>query len=464
MNLTARARSSVETERLFVDLHENDTVSQDFSSNVNRGGSPPTTGGRITGDCKNNRQTSSLLFNSSSKHSKRIHARSSNLGIRLIHTLRHNWSLLPMRSRIVYGLVGLILVVTMFDALFQQMGPDFGKSSLKADGNASLHPSTTFAVAINTYKRPERLRDAVVHYAEICGKESGINQVFVIWAEQNAPIVPTPTSFFDNIPTAKTRGSATSPGRTTNNSSNRADVYVLQKEKDSLNSRFERISELNSDAVFMVDDDLRVSCSSLEHGFDAWRSNPNGMAGYYPRLASSKSKSPTEFLYHTWPVVFWRHKFNFVLTKASFMHSKYLGLYSGHLFPQAVRDYVDEHMNCEDVAMALLVANHSKYESSLATGGGEGSPAIPIYVEGVVIDRGLFGGISTGGGHMLTRSDCLTQLTAILKGKGWESPLSYEVPLGRYSWIHHSPGFWWQSRPSNFFEWISIGSIFSDLL
>jgi len=67
--------------------------------------------------------------------------------------------------------------------------------------------------------------------------------------------------------------------------------------------------------------------------------------------------------------------------------------------PAGVREYVDSHMNCEDVAMQLLVANVS------------GLP--PVYVRGAVRDAGVFGGISTRGGHMGARSDCLNDMMAL---------------------------------------------------
>ena len=44
---------------------------------------------------------------------------------------------------------------------------------------------------------------------------------------------------------------------------------------------------------------------------------------------------------------------------------------------------------------------------------------------------------------------------------GWEPPLAYEVSLSEHSWIQHAPGFWWQSRPSNFFEWFSFANTFT---
>jgi hypothetical protein len=45
-----------------------------------------------------------------------------------------------------------------------------------------------------------------------------------------------------------------------------------------------------------------------------------------------------------------------VLTGAAFVHRYYLWAY-WHALPAAVRDYVDEYMNCEDIAMNFLVAH-----------------------------------------------------------------------------------------------------------
>ena len=58
-------------------------------------------------------------------------------------------------------------------------------------------------------------------------------------------------------------------------------------------------------------------------------------------------------------------------------------------------------MNCEDVAMSILVATHS------------GLP--PVYVRGSLGDAGVFGGISTRGGHMGARSDCLNDMMALFR-------------------------------------------------
>lgn len=380
----------------------------------------------------------------------------------ILRRLKYHWALLSGGSKVAATVVLLLLwqhvMFGIWDQFFYQIGVsnNEGGVSTISVSNTAVSTETYFAVAINTYKRPDMLREAVQHYADTCGRWSGVSQVFIIWAEQNSN-VPHPDSFFDKNDQIL-RG-----GRSLDN---RAAVHVLQKSKDSLNSRFEPIPQLESTAVFMVDDDLRVSCHSLRQAFEAWKTRPDAMAGYYPRLASpprggqstsssSSSSSSSDLVYHTWPVVYWQHSFNFVLTKACFLHSKYLELYTNdNLFPRAIKDHVDQHMNCEDIAMSMLVANYTKYQTG-------GTPAYPIYVEGSVSDKGLIGGISTGSGHMTTRSECLTQLTAILRQEGWGSPFDYQVPLRPNSWIRHAPGVWWQYRPSNVFEWFALANTFT---
>lgn len=41
---------------------------------------------------------------------------------------------------------------------------------------------------------------------------------------------------------------------------------------------------------------------------------------------------------------------------AAFFHKYYASMYS-HVMPQAIRDKVDEYVNCEDIAMNFLVSH-----------------------------------------------------------------------------------------------------------
>lgn len=360
--------------------------------------------------------------------------------IRLTRELRLRWSLLSPYSRgvlvIFLPLFFMHIFLGTIDMFFHSYGSKDGLSS------AASSSESNFAVVINTYKRPERLAEAVRHYADTCGRRVGVDHIFIIWAEKDVT-PPDISSFF---------ASSLKNGRP---QKNRSTVEIVRVEKDSLNSRFLPLANLQSKSVFMVDDDIQVDCFSLYQGFTAWKSHPDAMVGYYPRLAAAgrgQSAESHEYVYYSWPTVIWRHQMNFILTKACFMHERYMKLYSSATHPQEIKDYVDQYFNCEDVAMSLLVANQTRSET--------GKAVEPIYVEGSVSDKGLFGGISTGGGHMNRRSQCVTDLTRIYEQHGWKPPLEEKTDLLTASWVHHAPGFWWQYRPSNIFEWFALENIF----
>lgn len=352
--------------------------------------------------------------------------------------IRYQYLLLKPVPKVVFAALGfwvfLSVLTSVWDGMFYRAG----------DGSPVVSKESSFAIAINTYKRPQMLQEAVEYYANYCGKSAGISQIFIIWAEQT-PKVPTAESFFSTE---------------VNKSEflNRPAVHVLRKENDSLNARFEPIPQLKTTAVLMVDDDLRIDCSSLTSAFEAWKVHPDAMVGYYPRLVRPKltknTDGKTPYTYSSWPITFFRNRYNLVLTKAAFLHSKYLGLYTDdQSLPKAVKDYVHEHRNCEDIAMSMLVAHQT--QSTF------GKPLAPIFVEGQVSDRGLFNGISSGSGHYVERSQCLTDLTHLLKTEhGWKPPMDDSFPFRQNAWIQHSPGFPWQYKPALFFEWTTRDLLF----
>lgn len=52
----------------------------------------------------------------------------------------------------------------------------------------------------------------------------------------------------------------------------------------------------------------------------------------------------------------WTNEISMVLTGAAFLHKYWSYLYTKEL-PSEVKDWADEHLNCEDIAMNFLVAN-----------------------------------------------------------------------------------------------------------
>ena len=116
-------------------------------------------------------------------------------------------------------------------------------------------------MVINTWRRHALLRRSVAHYAACAGVEA----VHVVWSEPRPP------------PETLRRGVLV-------NGTRRGTVRFEINEADSLNNRFRPIRSLGTDAVFSVDDDLIVPCSTLRFAFDVWQSAPSAMVGFVPRM------------------------------------------------------------------------------------------------------------------------------------------------------------------------------------
>uniref|UniRef100_A0A0E0LFE4 Putative tRNA (cytidine(32)/guanosine(34)-2'-O)-methyltransferase n=1 Tax=Oryza punctata TaxID=4537 RepID=A0A0E0LFE4_ORYPU len=190
-----------------------------------------------------------------------------------------------------------------------------------------------YAVVINTWKRYDLLRRSVAHYSGC----AGVDAVHVVWSEPEEP-------------TEELRGSIL-------NCSGGAGVRFVINAEDSLNNRFRPIQGLTTDAVFSVDDDLIVPCSTLRFAFGVWQSAPSAMVGFVPRMhwLADPGSNAKEYRYGSW----W---------------------------------------NCEDIAMSFLVAN--------VTGGP------PVWVQGRIFEIGS-SGISSLKGHDLQRSKCLNTFSAM---------------------------------------------------
>ncbi|XP_062229755.1 glycosylinositol phosphorylceramide mannosyl transferase 1-like [Phragmites australis] len=232
-----------------------------------------------------------------------------------------------------------------------------------------------FAVVINTWKRYALLRRSVAHYAAC----AGVDAVHVVWSEPRAPHEALRQSVL--------------------NCTRRGNVRFAINEVDSLNNRFRPIRGLTTDAVFSVDDDLIVPCSTLRFAYSVWQSAPSAMVGFVPRMhwLADPRGNTKEYRYGSWWSVWWTGTYSIVLSKASFFRRQYLDLYTNQMLP-AIRNYVNENRNCEDIAMSFLVANVT------------GAP--PIWVQGRIIEIGS-SGISSLKGHDSQRSRCLNTFAAM---------------------------------------------------
>lgn len=128
------------------------------------------------------------------------------------------------------------------------------------------------------------------------------------------------------------------------------------------------------------------------------------MVGFIPRSHDAiMSEGRLMYKYLYWWRVWWSGTYSIILTKASFFNEKYLSMYTDRMRALEIDKYIDEHKNCEDIAMQFLISNITD------TG--------PIFTSGSYSDSGAVGGISTQHGlgqftkHYRARSDCLQEFT-----------------------------------------------------
>ncbi|XP_058086854.1 glycosylinositol phosphorylceramide mannosyl transferase 1-like [Magnolia sinica] len=252
---------------------------------------------------------------------------------------------------------------------------------LHASSSISSPSRGGYTVLINTWKRNSLLKQAVAHYAS-CG---GTDAIRVVWSETDPPS-DSLKAYLKKIVLSKS--SAHKPNF-------RFDLH----EEDNLNNRFKPIKDLRTDAIFSVDDDVIIPCSTLDFAFTVWQSAPDTMVGFVPRMhwLDEEKDGVTYYKYGGWWSVWWMGTYSMVLSKASFFHRKYLDLYT-YKMPSSIQDYVTRERNCEDIAMSLLVAN--------ATG------APPIWVKGKIYEIGA-SGISSLKGHSKRRDKCLNDFISL---------------------------------------------------
>ncbi|KAL5570126.1 hypothetical protein UlMin_026701 [Ulmus minor] len=292
----------------------------------------------------------------------------------LLRRLRH--FLIAVKFRLLLGVCIFCVAVFVISSLSSFMGwiPHHPSSVSSASRGG-------YTVLINTWKRNSLLKQAVAHYASC----SGTDAIHVVWSESNPPSERLKTHLKKIV---------FSNSQTKHKPNFKFDI----NEEDNLNNRFKPIKDLSTDAIFSVDDDVIVPCSTMDFAFSAWQSAPYTMVGFAPRMHWLDMKNGlANFKYGGWWSVWWMGTYSMVLSKAAFFHRKYLDLYTYDM-PSSIHDYVTIERNCEDIAMSLLIAN--------ATG------APPIWVKGKIYETGS-SGISSLKGHNKRRNKCLDDFISL---------------------------------------------------
>lgn len=120
---------------------------------------------------------------------------------------------------------------------------------------------------INTWRQKSLLKQTVAHYSSC----QSVDAIHLVWSESEQPSEKLKT-YLNKIVVLKSQ-KAHKPNF-------RFDINA----DGEPNSRFKPIKNLKTDAIFSVDDDVVVPCSTLDFAFSVWQSAPFTMVGFVPRI------------------------------------------------------------------------------------------------------------------------------------------------------------------------------------
>ncbi|XP_037942690.1 exostosin-2 [Teleopsis dalmanni] len=185
--------------------------------------------------------------------------------------------------------------------------------------------SQGFTAVILTYDRVESLYALIQKLTLVPSLQS----MLVIWNNQQK--LPPHLSSFPSI---------TKP------------LKVIQTKANKLSNRFYPYDEINTEAVLTIDDDIiMLTADELDFGFEVWREFPDRIVGF-PSRKHVWDNSTLRWHYESE----WTNQISMVLTGAAFHHKYWSNIYT-YSMPNEIKTWVDDHMNCEDIAMNFLVAN-----------------------------------------------------------------------------------------------------------
>ncbi|GAB6024022.1 Exostoses (Multiple)-like 3 [Chamberlinius hualienensis] len=185
--------------------------------------------------------------------------------------------------------------------------------------------SQGFTAVVLTYDRLDSLFQVIQNVV----KAPSLAKVLVVWNNQNKS--PPQASMWPKI---------------------NKPLKVVQTSENRLSNRFYPYDEIETEAILAIDDDIvMLTPDELEFGFEVWREFPDRIVGYPSRVhlwdnATRSWKYQSE----------WTNEVSMVLTGVAFYHKFWSYMYTTSM-PKEIRLWVDENMNCEDIAMNFLVTN-----------------------------------------------------------------------------------------------------------
>ncbi|GMT07677.1 hypothetical protein PENTCL1PPCAC_29857 [Pristionchus entomophagus] len=221
-----------------------------------------------------------------------------------------------------------------------------------------------FTVIIMTYNRDDGVR-AVIERLKNCPH---LNKVIIVW--NNIGRVPEGAWPKIHVP-----------------------VEFIRAERNSVNNRFLPFDRIETDAIFFIDDDMDVIHEELVFAFKVWRQNRDRIVGFGDR-------------YHSW----WGDtskygrvptcEYSLLIGAYLVAHKEFFYEYSYNMHP-AIREHVDNVMNCDDIALNYHVSHLTR--------------KAPMKVQKIVSmwNSKTSRGLSARSVHYTQRDGCIQKFNAI---------------------------------------------------
>ncbi|XP_077143191.1 exostosin-2 [Ranitomeya variabilis] len=231
--------------------------------------------------------------------------------------------------------------------------------------------SQGFTAVVLTYDRVESLFRVITEVSKV----PSLSKLLVVWNNQNKS--PPEESLWPKI---------------------RVPLKVVRTAENKLSNRFFPYDEIETEAVLAIDDDIiMLTSDELQFGYEVWREFPDRLVGYPGRLhlwdhEMNKWKYESE----------WTNEVSMVLTGAAFYHKYFNYLYT-YKMPGDIKNWVDTHMNCEDIAMNFLVANVTGKAPIKVTPRKKFKCPECTAIDGLSLDQT----------HMVERSECINKFATV---------------------------------------------------
>ncbi|XP_052010268.1 exostosin-2 [Xyrauchen texanus] len=231
--------------------------------------------------------------------------------------------------------------------------------------------SPGFTAVVLTYDRIESLFRVITEISKV----PSLGKLLVVWNNQNKS--PPEESLWPKVAVP---------------------LKVVRTKENKLSNRFFPFDEIETEAVLAIDDDIiMLTSDELQFGYEVWREFPDRLVGYPGRLhlwdhEMGKWKYESE----------WTNEVSMVLTGAAFYHKYFNYLYT-YKMPGDIKNWVDAHMNCEDIAMNFLVANITGKAPIKVTPRKKFKCPECTAIDGLSLDQT----------HMVERSECINKFASV---------------------------------------------------